>query len=207
MKRRTFDGMVTLVGVILSIFLFVAAGLLNWGYTFTNSTVKSQLSAQQITLPADTGNPKADAATIAFFKSNGNKIMTTGKQAEMYADHYLGFHLSGMPTYAVASGASRTAAGAAAAAPNDAALQAAAAKAAGTLETVFKGTTLRGTLLTAYAFWQMGQIAKIGAMVSLLGGLLLLLLSLLGWAHLRRTSHDVHVGDIILPRTLQGAGK
>lgn len=207
MKRRTFDGMVTLVGVILSIFLFVAAGLLNWGYTFTNSTVKSQLSAQQITLPADTGNPKADAATIAFFKANGNKIMTTGKQAEMYADHYLGFHLSGMPTYAVASAASRTAAGAAAAAPNDAALQAAAAKTAGTLETVFKGTTLRGTLLTAYAFWQMGQIAKIGAMVSLLGGLLLLLLSLLGWAHLRRTPHDVHVGDIILPRTLQGAGK
>lgn len=207
MKRRTFDGMVTLVGVILSIFLFVAAGLLNWGYTFTNSTVKSQLSAQQITLPADTGNPKADAATIAFFKANGNKIMTTGKQAEMYADHYLGFHLSGMPTYAVASGASRTAAGAAAAAPNDVALQAAAAKAAGTLETVFKGTTLRGTLLTAYAFWQMGQIAKIGAMVSLLGGLLLLLLSLLGWAHLRRTPHDVTVGDVILPRTLQGAGK
>jgi hypothetical protein len=207
MKRRTFDGMVTLVGVILSIFLFAAASLLNWGYSFTNSQVKTQLSAQQITFPAVTGNPKADAATVAFFAANGNKIMTTGKEAQMYADHYLGFHLSSMPTYAEASAASRTAAGAAAAAPTDAALQASSAKAAATLETVFKGTTLRGTLLTAYAFWQMGQIAKIGAMVSLVGGLFLLLLSLLGWAHLRRTSHDVHVGDIILPRTLQGAGK
>jgi hypothetical protein len=203
MKRRTFDGIVTLVGVVLSIFLFVAAGLLNWGYTFTDSQVKSQLSAQQINLPADTGNPNADATTVAFFKANGNKIMSTGKQAQMYADHYLGFHLSGMPTYAAASAASRAAAGAAAAAPTDVALQATAAKTAATLETVFKGTTLRGTLLTAYAFWQMGQIAKIGAGVSLVGGLLLLLLSLFGWAHLRRTPHEATIGD--LPRTLQGA--
>jgi hypothetical protein len=203
MKRRTFDGIVTLVGVVLSIFLFVAAGLLNWGYTFTDSQVKSQLSAQQINLPADTGNPNADATTVAFFKANGNKIMSTGKQAQMYADHYLGFHLSGMPTYAAASAASRAAAGTAAAAPTDVALQATAAKTAATLETVFKGTTLRGTLLTAYAFWQMGQIAKIGAGVSLVGGLLLLLLSLFGWAHLRRTPHEATIGD--LPRTLQGA--
>jgi hypothetical protein len=203
MKRRTFDGIVTLVGVVLSVFLFAAAGLLNWGYSFTDNQVKTQLSAQQITLPADTGNPNADAATVAFFKDNGNKIMSTGKQAQMYADHYLGFHLSAMPTYAAASAASRTAAGALAANPNDPTLQAAATKAAGTLETVFKGTTLRGTLLTAYAFWQMGQIAKIGALVSLLGGVLLLLLSLLGWAHLRRTPHEATIGD--LPRTLQGA--
>ncbi|HEX7405633.1 MAG TPA: hypothetical protein VF307_06900 [Candidatus Nanopelagicaceae bacterium] len=203
MKRRTFDGIVTMVGVVLSVFLFAAAGLLNWGYTFTNSQVKSQLSAQQIVLPADTRNPNADAATVAFFKTNGTKIMSTGKQAQMYADHYLGFHLSSMPTYAAASAASRAAAGAAAAAPSDATLAAAAATAAGTLETVFKGTTLRGTLLTAYAFWQMGQIAKIGAGVSLVGGLLLLMLSLLGWAHLRRTPHEATIGD--LPRTLQGA--
>lgn len=205
MKRRTFDGIVTLVGVLLSVFLFVAAGLLNWGYTFTNTTVKSQLSSQQISLPADTGNPNADAATVAFFKANGNKNMTTGKQAQMYADHYLGFHLSAMPTYAEASSANRAATAAAAAAPADATLQAAAAKAAGTLETVFKGTTLRGTLLTAYAFWQMGQIAKIGAGVSLVGGILMLLLALLGWVHLRRTPHEVTVGDVILPRTSQGA--
>jgi hypothetical protein len=205
MKRRTFDGIVTLVGVVLSIFLFVAAGLLNWGYTFTNSTVKSQLTAQQITIPADTGNPKADAATIAFFKDNGTKIMSTGKQAQMYADHYLAFHLSAMPTYAAASGANRAAAGALAADPTNLTLQAAAAKASGMVDTVFKGVTLRGMLLNAYAFWQMGQIAKIGAGVSFVGGLLLLLLSLLGWAHLRRTAHDATVGDVILPRTLQGA--
>ena len=39
MKRRTFDGIVTLVGFGLSIFLFIAAGLLNWGYGFANEAV------------------------------------------------------------------------------------------------------------------------------------------------------------------------
>ena len=193
MKRRTFDKMLTLVGVAVSLFLFLAAGLLNWGYTFTNNTVKSQLSSQQITIPTATQNPKEDAATTAFFKANGGKNMTTGKQAQMYADHYLGFHLSRMPTYAAASAADRAATAALAANPTDPPLQTARTSAATNLETVFKGTTLRGTLLTAYAFWQMGQIAKIGAFASLVGGLLLLGFSIAGWIHLRRTPEDATI--------------
>jgi hypothetical protein len=193
MKRRTFDKMLTLVGVGLSLFLFLAAGLLNWGYSFTDNTVKSQLQAQQITIPAQTNNAKEDASTTAFFKDNGNKTMTTGKQAQMYADHYLGFHLSEMPTYAAASATSRSAAGALAADPTNATLKDAADKAAGTLETVFKGTTLRGTLLTAYAFWQIGQIAKYAALATLVGGILLLILSVAGWVHLRRTPEDATI--------------
>ena len=193
MKRRTFDKVLTVVGVGMSVFLFVAAGLLNWGYSFTNSTVKSQLSAQQITFPAATQNAKEDAATTAFFKDNGNKMMTSGKQAQMYADHYIAFHLSSMPTYAAASTASRTAAGMAAADPTNAALKAKADSAASVVDTVFKGESLRGMLLNAYAFWQMGQIAKIGALVSLVGGILLLILSIAGWVHLRRTPEDATI--------------
>lgn len=193
MKRRTFDGMVTLLGFGLSIFLFVAAGLLNWGYSFTNNTVASQLSAQEITMPAETGNAKEAASVTAFFKENGNALMDTGKEAQMYADHYLGFHLSGMPTYAKASGDSRAAAGAASADPQNVELKATAAKAAATLESVFRGTTLRGTLLTAYAFWQMGQIAQVGAGVMLVGALFLLLFSIAGWRHLRRTPEEAMI--------------
>lgn len=193
MKRRTFDGIVTLVGFGLSIFLFVAAGLLNWGFSFANSAVASQLSSQSITLPADTGNKNADAATVAFFKDNGNKVMSTGKQAQMYADHYLGFHLSNMPTYAKASSAARSATGALAASPKDPALQSAADGANATLDTVFKGTMLRGTLLTAYAFWELGQIAGISAAVALVGALLMLILSFAGWMHLRRTPQEATI--------------
>lgn len=193
MKRRTFDKILTLVGVGLSVFLFVAAGLMNWGYSFTDNTVKSQLSAQKITIPAATQNSKEDAATTAFFKDNGGKLMTNGKQAQMYADHYIEFHLSNMPTYAEASNASRSAAGAAAADPTNADLKSKADAAAGVVDTVFKGESLRGMLLNAYAFWQMGQIAKIGALASLVGGMLLLILSIAGWVHLRRTPEDATI--------------
>ena len=193
MKRRTFDKIVTFVGFGLSIFLLIAAGLLNWGASFADSAVKSQLEAQKIVFPASNGDPKADAATKAFFEANGEKIMTTGKQAQMYADHYIGFHLSKMPTYAEASNLNRAAAGAAAAEPANAELQAAAAKASALVETVFKGESLRGTLLTAYAFWELGQIALISAGVALLGGFLMLLLSIAGLIHLRRTPLDATI--------------
>lgn len=193
MKRRTFDKILTLVGVGLSIFLFVAAALMNWGYSFTDSTVKSQLSAQKITMPGATQNSKEDAATTAFFKDNGGKMMTNGKQAQMYADHYIGFHLSEMPTYAAASTANRSAAGALAADPTNADLKAKADAASAVVETVFKGESLRGMLLNAYAFWQIGQIAKIGALASLVGGILLLIMSIAGWVHLRRTPEDATI--------------
>ena len=193
MKRRTLDKIVTFVGFGLSIFLLIAAGLLNWGASFADSAVKSQLEAQKIVFPASNGDPEADAATKAFFEANGEKIMTTGKQAQMYADHYIGFHLSKMPTYAEASNLNRSAAGAAAADPANAELQAAAAKASATVETVFKGESLRGTLLTAYAFWELGQIALISAGVALLGGFLMLLLSIAGLIHLRRTPLDATI--------------
>lgn len=193
MKRRTFDGVVTLVGFGLGVFLLIAAGLLNWGYTFANGTVKSQLEAQQITFPAETGNPKDDAATTAFFKENGKKIMTTGKQAQMYADYYIAFHMEKDPPYAAASGLNRAAAAALAADPANPDLQAKAAEAKRVVEQVFKGEMLRGTLLTSYAFWQLGEIAKIAAVVTLIGGLLLLLLSLAGLVHLRRTPHEATI--------------
>ncbi len=118
MKRKVFDKIVTAVGFGLAALLLVAAGLLNWGATFAADAVGSQLEAQAITLPAETGNKKESAEVTAFFKENGEKVMTTGKQAQMYADHYLGFHLSGMPAYAAASGANRAAAAALAANPS-----------------------------------------------------------------------------------------
>ena len=124
MKRIYFDKIVTAVGFGLAVFLVIAAGLLNWGATFAADAVGSQLEAQAITLPAETGNKKESAEVTAFFKENGERIMTTGKQAQMYADHYLGFHLSAMPAYAAASGANRAAAAALAANPNDPILKA-----------------------------------------------------------------------------------
>jgi len=98
-----------------------------------------------------------------------------------------------MPAYAAASGANRAAAAALAANPNDPILKAAAAAKAGMVETVFKGTMLRGTLLTAYAFGTLGSIAGIAALVSLAGAGVMLLLSILGLLHIRRSPEDATI--------------
>jgi hypothetical protein len=61
------------------------------------------------------------------------------------------------------------------------------------VNTVFKGETLRGLLLNAYAFWKMGQLMLIAAIVAFAGAVALLILSGLGMAHLRRTSPEAEI--------------
>jgi uncharacterized integral membrane protein len=48
-------------------------------------------------------------------------------------------------------------------------------------------------LLNAYAFWQLGQIASIAALAALGGALLMLLLSIAGLIHIRRTPEDATI--------------
>ena len=190
MSRKTFDKIASIIGLLLAVFLFVAGGLLQWGYNFANAAVSQQLSAQKIDFPTTTHNAKESADVTQFFATHGGKVLTTGKEAQMYADHYLGFHLSLMPTYADASAKNMAAQAALKANPSDKAAQAAAAAAAGTVDTVFKGTSLRGMLLNAYAFWQLGQIAMYSAVAAFAGGLLFLVLALMGFAHLRKVAAD-----------------
>jgi hypothetical protein len=193
MKRKNFDKIVTAVGFGLAVFLLIAAGLLNWGAGFASDAVSSQLTAQEISIPAVTGNPDETAEVTAFFADNGDQTLADAAQAQMYADHFLGFHLSKMPTYAAATAASRAANAAMAMNPSDQDLKADAASKLAMVDTVFKGTVLRGTLLTAYAFGTLGSIAGISALVSLAGALVMLFLSILGLLHIRRTPEDATI--------------
>lgn len=181
MKRKTFDKIVTTIGAGLTVFLFVIAGLANWGASFASDSVASQLKAQLITMPPATGNPDEAADVTAYFKAHGGKLMETGKDAQMYADHFIGFHMSKMPTYAEASAAARSAT------PDKK------AAADATVETVFKGNMLRGTLLTAYAFGTLGMLAGYGAIAALVGALLMLVLTIAGIIHLRRTPDEAMI--------------
>ena len=177
MRRRAFDALASTAGLVLAAVLLVAGGLLLWGHSFVDNQVSTQLSAQKIVFPTTSSPefkalPAADAAAMGQY---AGQTMTTGAQAKVYADNFIGFHLSKMGgTYAELSGK-------ALAQPDNAALQA-------QVNTVFKGTTLRGMLLDAYAFWQMGEIAFWGAIVSFIGAGLLLVLSLLGFVHAGRVS-------------------
>ena len=60
---------------------------------------------------------------------------------------------------------------------------------------MFKGETLRGLLLNAYAFGTMGTIAGIAAIVAFGGAGILLVLSALGLWHSHRVREDKKVFD------------
>jgi len=198
MKRRTFDRIVSFVGLGLSVFLFVAAALLNWGASFADESVATQLSQQKITMPdKDSAGFKAlseEAQTeLAPFS---NMPLTTGAQAQAYADFYIGSHLKGIAGGKVYSEVSGMALGAAAkskADPTNAALAAETANLMGQRTSLFMGETLRGLLLYSFAFWQIGQIAMYAAWAAAAGGLLMLILTLLGFAHLRRVEADATI--------------
>ena len=184
MRRRTFDALMASVGLALAAILLVAGVLLTWGHNFTASQVHSQLAAQKIYFPAVT-NPEfkaLPAADQAAMRPYAGQLMTTGAQAQAYADHFIAVHLreiGGGLTYSQLSAKSM-------AQPKNTQL-------AGTVQVIFRGTTLRSMLLEAYGFWQIGQIALIGAIVSYAAAALMLVLSLLGLAHLRRTPETAEV--------------
>lgn len=182
MRRRTFDALMTATGIALAIVLAVAGGLLLWAHSFVQDQVTTQLTAQQIYFPEKGSEALADPAVKPYLSQYAGQQLTTGVQAKAYADHFIAVHLkemTGGQTYAQLSGK-------ALANPDD-------EKLAGLVATVFKGETLRGLLLNAYAFGQMGTIALYGAIASFVGAAVLLLLSLLGAAHLRRVPVDEEV--------------
>jgi len=182
MRRKTLDTLLTAGGLAMAVILLAAGVLLMWGHNFANSNVHSQLAEQQITFPAKAlfanppkGSTEITPAMAPYLEQYGGQQLLTGQEAKAYADHFIAVHLSEMPyhgVYATVSAASM-------AQPNNAALKA-------EVQTVFQGTTLRGLLLEAYAFWEMGQIALIAAICSFIGAAVMLLLSGLGIWHARR---------------------
>ena len=198
MKRRTMDRIVSVIGLGLSIFLFVAAGLLNWGYSFADQNVTDQLAAQNIMIPAaDSDSFKAlSEEDQSALKPFAGMQLTTGEQAMAYAQHYIGAHVKGVAggkTYSEVSGAALAASAASKADPANAELASSAATLMGQRQTLFMGETLKGLLGNAYAFWQLGQIAMYAAWAAVAGGAIMLILALLGFLHLRRTPESVTV--------------
>lgn len=186
MKRKTFDKIVTAIGAGLTVFLFVTAALLNWGASFAEDSVRSQLENQNISFPAAAAMPEATADQL---KKWAEMKVTTGEMARDYSDLYIWEHMKasavaavGKPaTYSEVSGMYM---GLVRGGSTDTAQI---AKLGELRQTLFMGNTLRGMLLEAYAFGTMGVIAGYGALAALIGGLLMLVLTLLGFAHLRRT--------------------
>ncbi len=198
MRRKTFDMILTAGGAVLVVVLLAAGVLGLWGYNFANSNVHSQLAQQQITFPpaAAFAHPKVGTeitpSMIPSVSQYAGQALVTGQQAEVYANDFIAVHLKeigGGKTYAQLSAAAQ-------ADPTNTVL-------AGQVATVFKGTTLRGLLLEAYAFSTFGTIALVASIVSFVLAGVMLVLTLFGLLHLRRVPEDqdfpkVHQSEKVL---------
>lgn len=184
MKRTTLDKLVSSVGLIVAAVLIAAGGMLTWANSFVSTQVHDQLAAQKIFFPPK-GSDAIAGPEFTEMRQYAGQQLTTGAQARTYADHFIAVHLKevgGGQTYAQLSSQAQ-------ANPNDTAL-------AAKVNTMFKGETLRGLLLNAYAFGTMATIAGIAAIVSFVAAGGLILLSLLGLWHSSRAK----VEAITLPQ-------
>lgn len=174
MKRSALDKLISTTGLLLALVLMAASGALFWTYGFIHGQVHDQMAAEKIYFP-DAGSagltalPEPDRDKVARYA--GQQLLT-GAQAEVFADNYIAVHLKkigGGKTYSELSAAAQT----------DPTNQ----KLAGQVQTMFRGETLRGMLLNAYAFDTMAVVARYAAWGALGAGLLLTLLALLGFRH------------------------
>jgi hypothetical protein len=195
MKRRTLDILFSAGGLALAGLLLVLGLVMTSNANFAKGYVKDQLIAQNITFKAENTLTPEEAQSPCLVKYAG-QAMTSGKQAECYANDFIGLHVmesSGGLTYAdlgVPQSALRAEVAAATAsnAPNLPALQADLAEATALRESTFKGETLRGLLLTSFGFSVFGVKGGQAATVAYLGAALLALLSIAGFYHAARTS-------------------
>jgi hypothetical protein len=165
--------------IVVTLVLAFAAGVAYWGHTFTHTQVTNQLTSQQIVFPPATSPsikalPAADARAMTQY---AGQQMTTGYQAETWANHYIAVHLKEIgagKTYAYYSGKALTEEKTN---PKQFAID------NGIALTLFRGETLRALLLNAYAFWFIGDLAlyaaiglTVGALVAFLAFLFELLI-------------------------------
>ena len=165
-RWRIFILQVGLIGI-----LGFVSGFAFWASGFATGQVHDQLVQQQITFPAAgsaalTALPAADAAAMTKY---AGQTMTTGEQAETYADHFIAVHLTkvaGGKTYSQFPASGLTAAQTA------------------QKTTLFQGETLRGLLLNAYGWSQVGSYAfyaAVGLAVAAFAVLLAFIFELFAW--------------------------
>ena len=196
MHRRTLDIIFSVGAVLLAGLLLVLGLVLQNQANFAKDYVHNQLSAQKITFTPKAGlQPDENAACLT---SNAGKPLTTGKQAECYANNYIAVHLAAIndgKTYSETSGESRALSDKAAAATKagsaDATDLTTQAKVLdGKVQTLFRGETLRGLLLTSYGFSIFGERAQQAAWVCVAVAFVLFLAAIAGFVHAFTTSKE-----------------
>ena len=199
MKRRTLDFVFSIGGLALAVLLIVLGLVLKNQADFAKDYVHDQMAQQAITFTPEQGlSPDEKKATCLV--SNAGKDLLTGKQAECYANEYIARHLREVndgKTYSQTSNENRELGGKLEAAmkddPESAAtkeLQTQVDTVDAKVQTLFRGETLRGLLLTSYGFSIFGERAMQAAMVAFLAGFVLLVATVAGFVHALTTPED-----------------
>jgi len=190
MKRKTLDLVVSVGGLVLAGLLLIAGLVLTSNANFAKTYVTDQLSQQNITFKPAAELTEEEKAQPCVVEYAGQKL-TTGKQAECYANNFIGLHLKSTAdgkTYAdlgVPQAQLRTQVAEAQKtnAANLTDLQAQLAEVSQQRDTVFKGETLRGLLLTSYGFSEFGTKAAQFATVAFLAAAAMFILAVFGFIH------------------------
>ena len=184
-------------GVAVAILLVLLGFVFKTNADFADSYVHDQLAQQKISFTAAEFLSDEEKTSSCLIENAGTPL-DSGKKAECYANDYIGMHLKGIgggETYATI-GAIQTKAktaladATAANATNVVELKADLDKITGQRETMFKGETLRGLLLTSYGFSIFGEKAALAGMLSFLGAIVMLLASVAGFIHAFSTPKD-----------------
>lgn len=202
--RRGIDKFLIGFGALATLVFAVAGALLLWGANFSDDYVHDELTAQRITFPTEEALLEEGRDDLVKY---AGQPLDTGKKAEAYAS-YIDGHLAntgakyaepgGEPlTYAELGGPERAARAAVTEATEAgaseeeiAALQAEADQVSADRNTLFKGETLRGLLLSAYAWSTVGQIANYAAIGAFIAAALMAILVVMGLVHYRRMTHQ-----------------
>jgi len=206
MKRRTLDIIFSIGGLMLAMLVLVLGLVLRSNAVFAKDYVHDQLAEQRITFtPAENLSPE-EQQSAGLVRYAGQPLVT-GPQAQVYANDYIALHLAEVnegQTYSETSGAARAARAEATDATDSGAANAAeldqqATVLEGKVQTLFRGETLRGLLLTAYGFSVFGDKAMLAAWVCFIAGFVLLLASVAGFVHAFRTSQSEAFAPVETP--------
>ncbi len=175
-------------GILLALGLVVLGSQMKSNADFSKDYVARQLGQQRITFKASdtlTEDERSKPCLVAY----AGTLLTTGEQAECYANDFIGQHLPKIAdgkTFSelrAVQTALRTQITEAQAKidPSVGDLQRQLAEVTGRRQSLFEGETMRGLLLTTYGFSTLGSKAGQAATVAFLGAGVVLLLSLVVW--------------------------
>ena len=203
MKRRTLDIVFSFGGLALAGLLLILGLVMANQANFAETYVKDQLGQQKITFTPVVGL-SPEEKKVACLTDNAGKALLTGKQAECYANEYIGLHVTEIndgKTYSQTSTEARAKkaeadAAKASGAANAGVLAGESAALTGKTDALFRGETLRGLLLTSYGFSIFGERAGQAGFVAFAAALVLLLASLAGFAHAftKQADHEILSG-------------